>query len=145
MVNSASGNEKLSISIFFLKNYKEIKLSILVMKNQLATCWFIIINIYGIGMKAFKFLLFICYMIDVFSFSFIYYFFVLLKGRCWSRGKMIRWFTKLINLPTNFHLDCLGFYWEVDINWVFVFMKSCVKVNFKERSNNNNNLWKQDE
>ena len=82
MVNSALGNEKLSISIFFLENYKEIKLSILVMKNQLATCWFIIINIYGIGMKAFKFLLFICYMIDVFSFSFIYYFFVLLKGRC---------------------------------------------------------------
>ena len=27
----------------------------------------------------------------------------------------------------------------VDINWLFVIIKSYVKVNFKERNNNNNN------
>ena len=63
-----------------------------VMQNLLATCWFFIINMCGIGIKTFSFLLFICYVIDAFSFSFI--FFTPLKGRCWLRNK---WLADLLN------------------------------------------------
>ena len=49
----------------------ETKLSMPVMQNLLATLWFYIINMSGTGIKTFFILLFICYIIDVFSFSFI--------------------------------------------------------------------------
>ena len=51
----------------------ETKLSMSVMQNLLATCWFYIINMCGTGIKAFFILLFICYIIDAFSFSFIFF------------------------------------------------------------------------
>ena len=37
---------------------------------------------------------------------------------------------------------CLSFsrvFSEVDVNWLFVIMKSYVKVNFKDNNDNNNN------
>ena len=55
-------------------------MSMSVMQNLLATCCFFMINLCGIktffiniktGIKAFFILSFICYVIDVFSFSFI--------------------------------------------------------------------------
>ena len=49
----------------------ETKLSMPVMQSLLATLWFYIINMYGTGIKTFFILLSICYIIDVFSFSFI--------------------------------------------------------------------------
>ena len=49
----------------------EIKLSMSVMQNLLAACWFLI-NTCGTGIKAFFILLFVCYMINVFSFSSIF-------------------------------------------------------------------------
>ena len=49
----------------------EIKLSMSVMQNLLAACWFLI-NMCGTGIKAFFILLFVCYMINVFSFSSIF-------------------------------------------------------------------------
>ena len=58
----------------------ETKLSMSVMQNLLATCWFYIINMCGTGIKTFFILLFICNVIDVFSFSFIYFLFPL-KGQ----------------------------------------------------------------
>ena len=59
-MNSASVIEKLSISIFFQKRHKEIetKLSVSVMQNLLATCWFYIIIICGTGIKTFFYFLF---------------------------------------------------------------------------------------
>ena len=51
----------------------ETKLSMSVMQNILATCWFYIINMCGTGIKTFFVLLFIFYIIDVFSFSFIFF------------------------------------------------------------------------
>ena len=64
-----------SQSLYSFKNYKEIeiKLPMSVMQNLLATCWFYIINMCGTGIKAFFILLFICYTIDVFYFSFIFF------------------------------------------------------------------------
>ena len=56
------------------------KLSMTVMQNLLAKCYFYIINMSGTGIKTFFILLFICYIIDVFSFAFE--FFSPLKGRC---------------------------------------------------------------
>ena len=131
MANSASGIEKLSISIFWQKRYKEMetKLSMSVMQNLLATCWFYIIIMCGTGIKTFFILPSICY-IDVFSFSY----FSLLKSRFWHRNKMVSWFITLMNLQTVF----LEFSWEIDVNWLFVILKSYVKVSFKERNNNNN-------
>ena len=44
-----------------------------------------------------------------------------------------------MNLQT---LLCLSFsrvFSEVDVNWLFVIMKSYVKVNFKDNNDNNNN------
>ena len=69
------------------------------------------------------------------------YFLVLLYfspliGRCWLKNKMISWFIKLIDLQTTLCLSCLEFSWEVDINWLLIIKKSYVKVNFKERNNN---------
>ena len=50
----------------------ETKLSMLVIQNVLATCWFYIIIMCGNGIKTFFLLFFvlliICYIIDVFSF-----------------------------------------------------------------------------
>ena len=59
----------------FKKKYKEMetKLSMLVMQNLLATCWFYVIIICYNGIKAFFILSFICYIIDVFSFSFMFF------------------------------------------------------------------------
>ena len=56
----------------------ETKLSMSVMQNLLATCWFYIIIMCGIGIKTFSFNIFfilsiMCYIIDVFSFSFIFF------------------------------------------------------------------------
>ena len=75
MVNSASGIEKLSISIFFQKTFKEMetKLPMSVMQNLLATCWFYIIIMCGTGIKRFFILSIICKVVDVFSFSFIFF------------------------------------------------------------------------
>ena len=39
-----------------------------------------------------------------------------------------------MNLQTVF----LEFSWEIDVNWLFVILKSYVKVSFKERNYNNN-------
>ena len=50
----------------------ETKLSMSVTQNLLATCWFYIIIMWGTGIKTFYILSIICYIIDVFSFSFIY-------------------------------------------------------------------------
>ena len=57
LVNSTSGIEKLSISVFFQKKYKEMetKLSMSVMQNLLATCWFYMIIMCGSGIKIFLF------------------------------------------------------------------------------------------
>ena len=38
-----------------------------------------------------------------------------------------------------FNWICVGFHWEIDINCLFVIMKSYLKVNFKQGNNNNNN------
>ena len=54
----------------------ETKLSMSVMQNLLATCWFYIIIMCGTGIKKiflFFILSIICYIIDVFSFSFIFF------------------------------------------------------------------------
>ena len=61
----------------FKKKYKEMetKLSMSAMQNLLPICWFHIINMCGTGIKTFFILLFICNVIDVFSFSFIYFLF----------------------------------------------------------------------
>ena len=58
--NSASGIEKLSMSIFFQKRHSEMetKLSMLVMQNLLATCRFYMIIMCSTGIKTFFFLLF---------------------------------------------------------------------------------------
>ena len=72
---------KNSISIFFQKTFKkmETKLPMSVMQNLLATCWSYVINMCGTGIKTFFILLYVCYVIDVFSFSFTLF---PLKGRC---------------------------------------------------------------
>ena len=44
-----------------------------------------------------------------------------------------------MNLQTTLCLHYLEFSSEIDVNWLFVIMKSYVKVNFKERNNNNSN------
>ena len=106
----------------------ETKLSISVMQNLLATWWLFIINMCGTGVKTFFILLFICYIIDVFSFSFI---FSPLKGRYWFRKNMVSWFIKLMNLQTVFNLSFSEFSWKVDVNCFFAIIKSYVKVNFK--------------
>ena len=64
-----------SISIFFQKKYEEMetKLSMSVMQNLLATCWFYIINMCYTGIKTFVILLFICSIIHAFSFSFMFF------------------------------------------------------------------------
>ena len=49
------------------------KLSMSVMENLLATCWFYIIIMCGTGIKTFFILSIICYIIDVFSFSFVFF------------------------------------------------------------------------
>ena len=69
-----SGQQCHLISIFFQKRHKEMetKLSLSVMQNLLATCWFYIIIMRGTGMITF-FLSITCYIIDVFSFSFIFF------------------------------------------------------------------------
>ena len=54
-----------------------------------------------------------------------------LKGRCWLRNKMVSWYIKLTNLQTIFCLSFLELFGELVINWLFVIMKSYVKVNFK--------------
>ena len=51
----------------------ETKLSMSVVKNLLATRWFFIINMFGTGIKTFFILLFICYVMDIFSFSFLFF------------------------------------------------------------------------
>ena len=38
-----------------------------------------------------------------------------------------------------FNWICVGFHWEIDINCLFVIMKSYLKVNFKQGNNNNSN------
>ena len=104
------------------------------MQNLLATCWFYIIILCGIGIKTF-FLSIICYIIDVFSFSFI---FSPLKGRYWHRNKMDSRFITLMNLQTVFYPSFSRVFlggWR----WLFVIIKSYVKVNFKEINNNNDN------
>ena len=50
----------------------ETKLFMSVMQNLVATCWFYIINMCDTGIKTFFILLLICYVIDAFSFSFIF-------------------------------------------------------------------------
>ena len=66
-----------------------------------------------------------------------------LKGWYWHRNKMVSWFVTLINLQTVLYRIFLESSWEVDVNWLLVIIKSYVKVNFKERNNNNNNgkVW----
>ena len=81
------------------------KLSMLVMENLLATCWFYIIIMCGTGIK--KFFLFfilsiICYIIDVFLFLL---YFSPLKGRYWHRNKMVSWFITVMNLQTVLYLS----------------------------------------
>ena len=51
----------------------ETKLSMSVMQNLPSTCWFYIIHMCGTGIKTFFILLFICYIIYVFSFCFIFF------------------------------------------------------------------------
>ena len=60
--------------------YKEMdtKLSMSVMQNLLATCWLYIKIMCGTGIKTFFLLSMICYIIDMFPYSFI---FPPLKGR----------------------------------------------------------------
>ena len=43
-----------------------------------------------------------------------------------------------MNCKPSCILVFLEFSWEVDVNWLFVIIKSYVKVNFKERNNKNN-------
>ena len=43
-----------------------------------------------------------------------------------------------MNLQTVLYLNFSRLFFEVDVNWLFVIMKSYVKVNFKERNYNNN-------
>ena len=61
MVNSASGNEKLSISIFFRKYYKEMEtnLPMSLTLTLLATCWFYIIKSVAYAFNYFKSFFFI--------------------------------------------------------------------------------------
>ena len=63
----------INLDILSKNVYKEMesKLSLSVMQNLLSTCWFYIINMCGTVIKNFFILLYICYIIDVFSFSFI--------------------------------------------------------------------------
>ena len=51
---------------------------------------------------------------------------------------MVSFFITIMNLQTVLHLVFLEFYWEFDV-WLFVIIKSYVKVNFKWRNNNNDN------
>ena len=44
-----------------------------------------------------------------------------------------------MNLQTVLCLSFSRVSLEIDVNWLFVIIKSYVKVNFKERNNNNNN------
>ena len=80
--NSASGIQKLSISIFFQKKYKEMetKLAMSVMQNLLPACWFFIMNICGTGIKTF--LYFIIHMLYNRCIFFFFYIFSSLKSRC---------------------------------------------------------------
>ena len=103
----------------------ETKLSISVMQSLLATWWLFIINMCGTG--AFFILLFICYVIDVFSFSFI---FSPLKGRYWFRKNMVSWFIKLMNLQTVLNLSFSEFSWKVYVNWFFCNYKKLCKSYF---------------
>ena len=100
----------------------ETKLSVVVMQNPLATCWFYIIIICGYAKPTCNmlvlynnhiwcwnkniFLFFILsiirYIIDVFSFSFI---FSPLKGRYLHRNKMVCWFITVMNLQTVLYLS----------------------------------------
>ena len=121
----------------------ESKLSTSVMQNVLATCWFFIINMCGTGIKTFLFS-YLCHIIDVFSFSFIFF-------PHWKvDADLLSWllciFIKLMNCKPFCVRVFLEFSWKVDVNWVFVIVKSYVKVNFKEiiirrriRIKNNNN------
>ena len=63
-----------------------------------------------------------------------------LKGRCWHRNKMVSWFITVMNFQTVLYLSFSPVLLGVDVNWLFVIIKSYVKVNFKERNNNNNNI-----
>ena len=113
----------------------ETKLSMSVMQNILATCWFYIINMCGTGIKTFFVLLFIFYMIDVFSFSFIFF-------PDWKVDVDLEtnWFSLIIILMNAFCIwVSFEFSWEVGVSWLFVIIKSYVKVNFKEGNNNINN------
>ena len=51
----------------------ETKLSMSVMQNLLARCWFYIIVMCGTDIKTFFILSIICYIIHLFSFSFIFF------------------------------------------------------------------------
>ena len=91
----------------FQKRYKEMetKLSMSVMQNLLATCWFYIIIMCGTGIKEiflFFILSIICYIIDVFLFLL---YFSPLKGRYWHRNKMVSWFITVMNLQTVLYLS----------------------------------------
>ena len=111
----------------------ETKLSMSVMLNLLATCWFCIINMFGTGIK--RFFCFVICMLYTRRILFLFYIFPPLKVRCWLRNKMVSRFIKLINLVT---VLCLGLsqvfssFLEIDFNWLFVIAKSYVKTNFKE-------------
>ena len=90
----------------------------------------------GTRIKNFYFLFFIlsiiCYIKDVFSFSFIYFPIERSILTQKQNGQLIYYSNEFTNRFSPV------FFWEIDVNWLFVIIKSYA-VNFKERNNNNNN------
>ena len=60
--------------------------------------------------------------------------------RCWHRNKMISWFITVMNFQTVLYLSFSPVLLGVDVNWLFVIIKSYVKVNFKEKNDNDDNF-----
>ena len=108
----------------------ETKLSMLVIKNLLATLvlynnqvWYWNKNIF------FCIFYFVNYMLHNRCIFFFFIFFLIERSILTQKQN-----GQLIYYSNEF----AEFYWEVDANWLFVIIKRYVKVNFKERNNNNN-------
>ena len=106
----------------------ETKLSVSDMQNLLARCWFYIIIICGTGIKTFFIFYFVNYKLHNRCIFFFFYIFPIERSILTQKQN-----SQLIYYSNEF----AGFYWEVDANWLFVIIKRYVKVNFKERNNNN--------
>ena len=115
----------------------ETKLSMSVMQNLLATCWFYTIIMCCTGIKTF-FLIF--YFVNyVLHNRFIFFSFYIFPHWKVDTNIETKWLADLLQqwICKPFCIWVfLEFYWETDVNWLFVIIKSYVKVKFKERNNN---------